>query len=428
MRFVTQMTILLAIVLLHPFEPGAPHAAPPERKVDRGHPDLDLRQQRRLGQDLAVLFAEQDDYQKQGGFAATGRPFQTSRRLVELNDGLVTIDAVAAGEAVSLLADLTRLGLQHGTHYGRVVSGRLPVAALDDLASLPTLAFVRAAHARTRAGSATSQGDVALRANVARSTLSVDGTGITVGVLSDSFDCAGTELAVDIASDDLPIATTIVDDSGCPDRGDEGRAMAQLIHDVAPGAAIAFHTGMGGQATLAAGIDTLANEIGVDILVDDTFYLREPMFQDGIIAQAVDAAVALGVTAFSAAGNNGRRSYEQVFRSSGVSAVFDGDAHDFDPGAGVDVYQSLSIPVGGEIVLSLQWDAPFFSVSGAPGAPNDLDICLMDDPPTTILICGQDFNVGQDAVETLSFFNDGTYGTDYNLVIEFFEGPTPGLM
>jgi len=46
------------------------------------------------------------------------------------------------------------------------------------------------------------------------------------------------------------------------------------------------------------------------------------MFQDGIIAQAVDEVVASGVSYFSAAGNEGRQGYESQFRTG---TVFDPD-------------------------------------------------------------------------------------------------------
>ena len=53
--------------------------------------------------------------------------------------------------------------------------------------------------------------------------------------------------------------------------------------------------------------------------VDDLIDLAEPMFQDGIIAQAVDNVVATGVAYFSAAGNEGRQSYQSVFRPGDFS-------------------------------------------------------------------------------------------------------------
>jgi cysteine-rich repeat protein len=388
---------------------------------------------RKLGRELAMLWADHEAARERGrqyslrAELPPGRGGHPLARRSSTPDGdRVLIDAAADGEATDLLDDLRELGLQKGRAHGRMVSGYLPVEALQAAALLPSLRFARTSRPRTLAGAVTSQGDIALRADLARTALAVDGTGITVGILSDSFDCAGTALAADTASGDLPTTTTILDDSGCPGT-DEGRAMAQVIHDVAPGAGIVFRTAANGQADFAAGILEFLSH-GVDVIVADVFYDTEPMFQDGIIAQTVDAAVAAGVPYFAAAGNSGRGSYQDTYRNSGVSVLFDGNAHDFDPGPGVDVHQSITIPVEGEFGLTLQWDSPFFAVSGAPGTPNDLDICLMDEPPTTMIVCGEDLNIGSDPVEVLSFYNDGAFGDQYNLVIEHFEGPAPGLV
>jgi len=89
----------------------------------------------------------------------------------------------------------------------------------------------------------------------------------------------------------VPTATTtVIDDTASPGI-DEGRAMAQLIHDIAPDASVSFHTAFNGIADFAQGIQDLADD-GADIIVDDIIYFAEPMFQDGIVAQAVDNVVA----------------------------------------------------------------------------------------------------------------------------------------
>ena len=90
---------------------------------------------------------------------------------------------------------------------------------------------------------------------------------------------------------------------------DEGRAMAQIVYDMAPGAEILFHTGYATKPDYANAITTLA-AAGADIIVDDLLYLNEPMFQDGVVAQAVDSVAANGVVYFAAAGNAGSKSYE----------------------------------------------------------------------------------------------------------------------
>jgi hypothetical protein len=65
-----------------------------------------------------------------------------------------------------------------------------------------------------------------------------------------------------VASGDLPSAILVLEEGVCPDGIDEGRAMMELIHDVAPGAAQAFHTGFRGTASFAQGIIDLANRRG----------------------------------------------------------------------------------------------------------------------------------------------------------------------
>ena len=74
-----------------------------------------------------------------------------------------------------------------GTHYKDLVSGLLPIATIDQAVAMANLRSISAAIApASNAGSVTSQGDSALRALAGRTTYSVDGTGVTVGVLSDS--------------------------------------------------------------------------------------------------------------------------------------------------------------------------------------------------------------------------------------------------
>src|SRR5262249_17911952 len=155
-----------------------------------------------------------------------------------------------------------------------------------------------------------SQGDKVLRADVARALYGVDGTGVLVGVLSDSYNCL-FGAASDMVTGDLPPTVTVVQESTCASgaRSAEGRAMRQIVHDVAPGASLAFATAFGGQASFATNILALRN-MGAKVIVDDVGYSTAPMFQDGVVAQAVDNVKATGVAYFSSAGNQARQSYE----------------------------------------------------------------------------------------------------------------------
>ena len=96
--------------------------------------------------------------------------------------------------------------------------------------------------------------------------------------------------------------------------------MAQIIHDTAPGASIAFATALGGQANFANNIIALRNA-GAQVIVDDVQYFFEPMFQDGVIAQAVNQVVASGAVYFSSAGNEGHAGYESPFINGGTGTL-----------------------------------------------------------------------------------------------------------
>src|SRR6266850_981623 len=68
----------------------------------------------------------------------TGAPLVWDDPLVPVADGQVTIDAVASGDVDDLKNDLVALGLDHAASAGRIVSGRLPVAAIAAMAALPS--------------------------------------------------------------------------------------------------------------------------------------------------------------------------------------------------------------------------------------------------------------------------------------------------
>src|SRR6202000_1535024 len=235
-------------------------------------------------------------------------------------------------------------GLQRASSYSNDVSGWLPVDQLNAATALGELHTIRAAMPRTRAGAVTSQGDYAQNSDLVRSQNALTGAGITVGVISDSYDCypvyadngvpaggnAGyanngfnTTAAGDTATGDLPSSVNVLADATCMNYGpplelpfgDEGRAMMQIVHDVAPGAGLAFYTAENGEADFANGITQLAAPVasgggGAKIIVDDVGYFDEPFFQDGMVAQAVNTVIANGVAYFSSAGNNGTLGYD----------------------------------------------------------------------------------------------------------------------
>ncbi|MDX2150352.1 MAG: DVUA0089 family protein [Bryobacteraceae bacterium] len=296
-------------------------------------------------------------------------------------------------------------------YRGGAISAYAPLDAIVALAGEARVASIAATSRPQRAaGSVTSQGRAAHRVDLAPFT----GAGITVAVLSDSFNtctsnfCQGVTAEADVATGDLPNDAqgpglkALLDDLDQPGTVDEGRAMAQIVHDLAPQAKLCFATAFKGQASFAANILALREDPAcrADIIVDDVYYYTEPFFSDGMIAQAVDLAATSTALAgrrvafFSAAGNDGGNGYYSELRfvprttaaalpqpvdlttvPAGVLALYDG-FHDFEPGPGVAISQFLAL--GNNPVFSLQWDDPF-DVPG--GVTTDFDVFFFD--PTT---------------------------------------------
>jgi len=380
----------------------------------------------RIGPDLALTFHEHRDYLARGGLPKLGHPFKPSLPLVRVKDDAVVVDFVARDNANQLRAELQSLGMKDISVFGRFVSGRLPITALESAAGLQSMQFARPSYAMTRTGSVTSQGDAAMQSDIARSSFSVDGSGVTVGTLSDSYDCLGGA-ASDVASNDLPAGVVVLqEETGCGSGADEGRAMMQIIHDIAPGATQAFHTAFDGEASFAQGIIDLATVANADVINDDVIYFAEPMFQDGIIAQAIDTVKAMGVSYFSAAGNSADNSYEDTFRDSGQTGLKSGSTrHDFDSGAGIDGLQSVTIQGGTQVIIVLQWDDPNYSVSGSPGARTDMDIIMYSSNGKQALAGGIDSNIGHDPVEIFALTNYSGISKTYQIGLEHVAGPPP---
>ena len=172
--------------------------------------------------------------------------------------------------------------------------------------------------------------------------------------------------------------------------------MCQLIYDLAPGCNFAFYTAFEGQAEFANGIRRLANEAGCSVIVDDIPYLSEPMFQDGVIAQAVQEVVDQGVPYFASAGNYQRNSWEGTFVDSGLRNQFNLTINDFGGGDG---RQTITVGDTRTIRFTFQWDQPYASATNGTGSQNDVDVIVYLPGTEEIVTVMDTANVGGDPIE-----------------------------
>jgi hypothetical protein len=249
------------------------------------------------------------------------------------------------------------------------------------------------------------------------SGLSIDGAGIKVGVLSDSFNDLGGA-AADEADGALPPAADIQVLSDLSSGGtDEGRAMMQIVHDIAPAGSLAFYTAFNSEQDFANGILALA-AVGCKGICDDVSYFDEPFFQNGVVAQAIQTVEAEGVTYITAAGNNASNGYRAAWTPT--SGSFDGTALTDAEGFGGSLVQTITVTAShaNTVQLLLEWNQAYGD------ATSDLEILVFHNGR----LYGTATNVSSE--EPTNPWVDFTFtasGT-YQIAIENLSGPNPGLI
>ena len=351
-------------------------------------------------------------------------------------NGRLVVDVRMANTGEQSLERLTTAGanVKFIDTAQRTVTIAIDAADLPALAAVPGVESAREVlrpmtNATCPRGAFTSEGLTQLRAALATTNFHVTGRDVTVGILSDSYNALG-DAGIDVANGELPGLTnpcgntapvSNLGDWSDPDASDEGRAMAQIVHDLAPDATLKFATAFISEGDFAQNIRDLA-AAGADIIVDDITYFDEPMYQDGIVAKAVADVVADGVAYFSSAANSNEivggknvASYEAaMFRPvtcpTAIQTRYSADArcHDFDPEIAADNTYGFSV-TNARVRQTLGWSEPAY------GIDTDLDLCLTNNAGN-ILGCGDDDNLTTELAFEYEFFPSLLTGT-YQWVI-----------
>ncbi len=349
------------------------------------------------------------------GLQSTGQTALVDIRATKVSDGLVN-DLRKAGVAVRAISERTAS-----------IRAEAPVAALRDIAARSDVKHVETADqaitARQRENTdhktetkqqkadrldrqlkqavraqetITSAGDRAHNADGARQQFGVTGTGVKACALSDGVD----SLEASRAKGELPEVDVLTGQAG---DGDEGTAMLEIIHDLAPNAKLGFATAFTSDASFADNIRKLRFEAHCDVIVDDVIYFKESPFQDWIIAQAVNDVTADGALYFSSAGNEGNIAdgtaahWEGDFVDSGKSiGKFAGTAHNFAGAAGNQVFEPISDASSAGVPVTLHWSDPV----GA--SADDYDLYLLDARGNVVNFSQNVQNGTQDPYEQLA--------------------------
>jgi hypothetical protein len=342
----------------------------------------------------------------------------------------------------------------------RRVQARIPATRLRAVASLPFVDFVRLpTYARHLVGATTSEGDHILHADAVRQQLTLDGTGVRVGVISDGLKgifaggcttCSGAA-GGPISSGDLPDAVGVRNAAGVlisssggisgrsfqqnsdleglpdpqpvcafPGAGAEGTAILEIVHDLAPGAQLSF-ANADTDLAFARAVNFLASTN--DIVMDDLGFFGDAY--DGTSFVSANTAAALNNPTFpirayfTSVGNAADEHYYGAYQDSGtdgsaVAAVSSpGHLHLFQQNAGTtDVlglgaqpYNVILLPRGGEVVIFLSWDDPMGR------SANNYDLYLVERTTGRIVASSTDLQRGaQDPIEFIDYVNNGSTG------------------
>ncbi|MDZ7319574.1 MAG: choice-of-anchor J domain-containing protein [candidate division KSB1 bacterium] len=288
------------------------------------------------------------------------------------------------------------------------ITGWLPYDRIIEVARLTPIFHIRPTDKpEILTGAVTTEGDGILWADQARTSFGVSGAGQKIGVISD----ACTHLSNAQASGDLPTSVDIIKHRFS---GDEGTAMMEIIHDIAPAAALAFADYGNDQADFANNI-LLLKKAGCSIICDDVLYHLEPVYEDGIIAQIVDSIVKdSNVVYISAAGNLQQDHHEGDF--------VDTDDDGWYNFASDDETMDIQLNSKAKIIAVLQWNNRFGQ------SHDDYDLYLYNEQLTIDLASSITFQDGNDdPTEILSYTNSKTATVKVHLCVRKNSGAARNL-
>ncbi len=353
--------------------------------------------------------------QKAGINRENARSFRAkkySNPLVKVNDdGELHVLIKLKEMDESNLSELKSQGTRIITTYpsSKMVLAWADADSSERIAELPFVKRIETPdYGWTNAGFNMTEGDADLKADLVRvcgdNELCGDGYGVSVGAISDGV----THLAEAQGTLDLP--ENVITHNASPEDKDEGTAMLEIVHDLAPEAQLAFDSFLIGdddnhpQAFIDA-VKWLKDTFHAKVIVDDVSFFKQPYFEDGEVAQAVKAAVDDGVIFVTSCGNAAENHWEGDFAGNGAEHPF----HQWNPS---EIYNFTQVPDGCSIKVYLQWNDPF----GSSG--NDYNLFLYDDNDN-VLAGSMDLQDGDDNPIELAIYTNNTGGVvRVNIAVE----------
>jgi subtilisin family serine protease len=276
---------------------------------------------------------------------------------------LVTITArPGSGDAVA--SAVAGLGGHVTARFDDHLDAYVPVGSVTQLSGQDSVLWVDLP-SRPQESSVTSEGWGLVNAS-GWNLATVSGAGVKVGIIDGGFQGYTSLLGTE-----LPPAASV--DTSCTvhtlQNGQQhGTAVAEIIHDVAPGAAMSFavaqtsvEVGTAEQCMATRGVTVINMSLG--------FAYDGPGTGSGTVESVVDDAVSRGIFWSNSAGNSAQSHW------SGNWTDADGDGVlNFAPD---DEGESMYLRQGDTVEASLRWNDPW-GPYGSGASCNDYDLYLVD--------------------------------------------------
>jgi hypothetical protein len=317
----------------------------------------------------------------------------------------------------------------------------IPILQLQAVARFPEVRQISLPNYPVRdAGAIMTEGDAIIRADLARSTYGLAGSGVTVGVISDGvYGLSGSQASGDVPSfvDTTTCNVVAPLDPTVSAAGSEALAMMEIIHDVAPGASLMLgYWGMGRglpngtSLQFEQAVDCLAQN--ADVVVDDISFFNNGPY-DGTSSVSYNTSQELNnlsnpIRLYSTSvGNYAERHYQGDYVDSGVD-VYDlikpnhGNLHLFQATAETvdarglgpqhyDVVRVYNQAPYNSAAVALQWNDAWGASS------NDYDLYVFDSAWNLVAASASLQSGTQNPTEWVGWLNQGASPADYYVAI-----------
>ena len=256
----------------------------------------------------------------------------------------------------------------------------------------------------------TSAGFSQLKADSVQLQYVAYGDGVKVGVISDGVD-NWTNARDNYELDQITVLN--------PGTGNEGTAILEIVHDLAPHASLYFYSGGYSYLEFSQAIKSL-DSIGCKIIVDDIGFQDEPYFtdEDDTLGASIRNFIWHGGVFVSAAGNYNRSVNNDPAGYSIYSGITNIGADNYNIFANGQTFLDFTVKPNSFQLIDFEWATSWKHPT------SDYDLYIYDQNGLLLQssLIRQSLSGNNPPREELFFYNPESYAQVYKVYIKYYSG------